>query len=225
MATPPCSCVSAPLKLMLKSVLSQKLDPSARGPLRLARQPPLSCGVEQGVENKRLAKSVYKTRPSVKKYLLHSLGCPKVSYSIPEVETLISRPRRLPCTTQSCAAWYSAVRDGANVIVETAHAIETPRTSSTGTPVQRLGVQGAFAVSYYCSLPVPRAHVLSERGHPHEPVAEGWCCIDASNVGRINVCRLVSPFYGALCHQKKKNSVLGTCRTPALSMMAVSANA
>jgi|AACY02.8.fsa_nt_gi hypothetical protein len=56
-------------------------------------------GVGQGVENKRLAKSVKKTRPSVKKCLLHSLNRLKVSYTVPEIETLISRPRRLPCTT------------------------------------------------------------------------------------------------------------------------------
>ena len=49
-------------------------------------------GVGQGVENKRLAQSVENARPSVQNCLLHSLKRLKVSFTVAEVETLISRP-------------------------------------------------------------------------------------------------------------------------------------
>ena len=52
-----------------------------------------SHGVGQNVEKKRLAKSVENARPSVQKCLLQPLKRLKESFTVAEVETLISRPR------------------------------------------------------------------------------------------------------------------------------------
>ena len=59
-------------------------------------------GVAQSLENRRLAMSVQnipKVSKSVPYTPLHSLQCPTVFYKVPEVESSISRLKRLPCTT------------------------------------------------------------------------------------------------------------------------------